>query len=105
MTTVVVNSGACGFTVTIKASKGRYKTIEIVLDTDCEMVKKMQGDIAVVDRRAAVCGFGGGPVHHSAAKHLKHAACPVPSGILKAIEIEAGMNVPRDATILFKKEP
>ena len=105
MTTVVVNSGACGFTVTIRASKGKDKTIEIVLDTDCEMVKKMQGDIAAVDRRAAVCGFGSGPVHHSAAKHLKHAACPVPSGILKAIEIEAGMNVPRDAAIVFKKEP
>ena len=105
MTTVVVNSGACGFTVTIKATKGKDRTIEVTLETDCEMVQKMQGDIAVVERMAALGAFGSGPVHRSAAKHLRHAACPVPSGILKAIETETGMNVPRDATIVFKKEP
>ncbi len=105
MTTVVVNSGACGFTVTITVSKGKDRTIEVVLDTACEMVRKMQPEIAVLDRMAVLGGFGSGPVHRSAAKHLKHAACPVPSGILKAIEIETGMNVPRDATIMFKKEP
>ncbi len=105
MTTVVVNSGACGFSVTITAKKGKDRTIEVTVETDCEMVRKMQADIAVLDRMAGLGGFGNNPVHRSAAQHLKHAACPVPSGILKAIEIEAGMNVPRDVTILFRKEP
>ena len=105
MTTVVVSSGACGFTVTIRASKGKDRTVEVTLETDCEMVKKMQADIAVVDRTAVIGGFGSGPVHRSAAQHLKHAACPVPAGILKAVEIELGMNVPRDAAIVFRKKP
>jgi hypothetical protein len=35
---------------------------------------------------------------------LKHAACPVPSAILKAIEVEAGLNVAKDATIVFLTE-
>ncbi len=105
MTTVVVSSGACGFTVTIKASKGKGRTIEVVLETACEMVQKMQGDVASLDRMAALVSFDKNAVYRSAAKHLRHAACPVPSAILKAIETEAGMNVPRDATILFKKEP
>ncbi len=105
MTIVVITSGACGFTVTVTAKKGKDRIIEVVLETDCEMVKKMQPDIAAVDRMATLGSFGTGPVHHSAAKHLKHAACPVPSGILKAIEVETGMNVPKDATIIFRKEP
>ncbi len=105
MTTVVVNSGACGFTVTITAKKGKDRTIEVALATDCEMVKKMEAEIASIDRMAVLVGFGNDPVHRSAAKHLKHAACPVPSAVLKAIETEAGMNVPRDVTIVFKKEP
>lgn len=101
MTTVVVQSGACGFKVTITAEKGKERTIAVSLDTACEMVQKMLGDIATVDRMAALTGFRDNPVYQSAAKHLKHVACPVPSGILKAIETEAGMNVPKDARIEF----
>ena len=105
MTTVVVNSGACGFTVTIRAEQGREKKIAITLDTACEMVQKMLADIGAVDRRVSLVGFRDNPVYQSAARHLTHVACPVPSAILKAIETEAGMNVPKDATIVFMKEP
>jgi hypothetical protein len=104
MTKVIVNSGACGFTVSITAEKGKDKKILISLDTACEMVKKMQGDIASVDRIATLVGFRDNPVYLSAAKHLKHVACPVPSAILKAIETEAGMNVPKAARIEFVRE-
>jgi len=103
MTRVIVNSGACGFTVTITAEKGNEKKIVVALDTACEMVQKMLADIATVDQRVTLTGFRDNPVYLSAAKHLKHTACPVPSAILKAIEVEAGLNVPRDATIVFIK--
>jgi len=39
-----------------------------------------------------------------AAKHCKHAACPVPSGIIKAIEVAAGLALPKDASIQVSKE-
>ena len=104
MTTVVVNSGACGFTVTIKAEKGKERKITLSLDTSCEMVQKMLADIATVDGRVTLVGFRDNPVYQSAARHLKHVACPVPSAILKAIETEAGMNVPKDVTIGFVRE-
>jgi hypothetical protein len=101
MTKVIVNSGACGFTVTIRAEKGAGGKIAVSLDTDCEMVKKMLEDIAVLDRFAPLTGFMSNPVHRSASKHLRHVACIVPSGILKAIEVEAGLNVAKDASIIF----
>ena len=104
MTTVIVNSGACGFTVTIKAVRGNDKKIAISLDTNCEMVRKMLADITHVDQRVTLVGFRDNPIYLSAAKHLKHVACPVPSAILKAIETEAGLNVPKDARIEFVRE-
>jgi DICT domain-containing protein len=104
MTKVIVNSGACGFTVTITAEKGKDKKIFIALDTACEMVQKMLADIATVDHRVTLAGFRDNPVYLSAAKHLKHVACPAPSAILKAIETEAGMNVPKDARIEFIRD-
>lgn len=103
MTKVIVHSGACGFTVTVRAEKGTDGKITLQLDTDCEMVKKMLEEIAVLDRYAAHTGFQNNPVYRSASKHLKHAACTVPSGILKAIEVEAGLNVAKDVDICFVK--
>ena len=104
MTKVVIKPGSCGFTVTVTAEKGTGRTVRISLETDCEMVQKMQEDIAALDRTAALAGFSHNPVYRSAARHLKHPACPVPSGILKALEVEAGLNVPRDVTVVFDKE-
>jgi tRNA threonylcarbamoyladenosine modification (KEOPS) complex Cgi121 subunit len=104
MTKVIVNSGACGFTVAITAEKGKEKKIAVSLDTTCEMVQKMLADIAIVDHRVTLTGFRDNPIYLSAAKHLKHVACPVPSAILKAIETETGMNVPKDVRIEFIRE-
>ncbi len=104
MTKVVIHSGSCGFTVTVTAEKGPSRTVRISLETDCEMVQKMAEEIATLDRTAALTGFQNNPVYRSAAKHLKHAACPVPSGILKALEVEAGLNLPRDVTVVFEKK-
>lgn len=101
MTKVIVNSGACGFTTTITAEKGKDRKIAVSLDTACTMVQKMLGDIALVDHRVTLIGFRDNPVYLSAATHLKHVACPVPSAILKAIETEAGLNVSKNASITF----
>jgi hypothetical protein len=104
MTKVIIRSGACGYTVAVTAEKGQGGKIAISLDTECGMVKKMLADISVLDRFAPLAGLLSNPVYQSATKHLKHGACLVPSGILKAIEVEAGLNVPKDAAIEFVEE-
>lgn len=101
MTKVIVNSGACGFIVTITAEKGKDNKVSISIETECEMVKKMEGDLLDMDRLALLTGFHHNPVYASAARHLKHVACPVPSAMLKALEVETGLNVPKDASINF----
>ncbi|HEX9861457.1 MAG TPA: hypothetical protein VGB23_09650 [Nitrospirota bacterium] len=104
MTTVTVESGACGFALTIRAEKREDGKIAVTLDTDCEMVRKMSEDVAVLDRLVVFTGFVNNPVYRSATKHLKHTACPVPAAILKAVEVEAGLNVPKDVEIRFTKD-
>lgn len=101
MTKVIVNPGICGFTVVISAEKNNGKSVMISLDTECEMVQKMRDDVLRLDMRSAFIGQGSNPVYRSAGKHLKHAACPVPSGILKALEVELGLCIPKDASITF----
>lgn len=104
MTKVSVNSGICGFSVLIAAERDKNKKIRIYLDTECEMVKKMLEDISTLDIMAAFTGHLNNPVYRSAAGRLKHAACPVPGAILKAIEVEIGVCLPKDVNIVFLKE-
>jgi hypothetical protein len=42
-------------------------------------------------------------VYQALSPHLPHAACPLYSGFLKAIESAAGLALPRDAHILVEK--
>lgn len=101
MTKVTIHPGICGFSVTVTAEKAEGKKVRISLDTECEMVTGMREDISELDMRAAFTGHLQNPVYRSAAMHLKHAACPVPSGILKAVEVELGLCLPKDAVITF----
>ena len=103
MTSVVIHSGACGYSISARVEKQVDGKITVVIETNCEMVQKMAPEIAMLDRFAPLMGFLTNPVYQSAARHLKHPACPVPSGILKALEVESGMNVPKDVRILFEK--
>jgi len=101
MTKVTIHSGICGFSVTVTAEKAEGKKVRISLDTECEMVTGMLEDISLLDMRAAFSGHLQNPVYRSAAMHLKHPACPVPAGILKAVEVELGLCLPKDVTITF----
>ena len=102
MTKVTVNCGNCDFSVSITTEKGEGKEVNIFLDTDCEMVLDMLEDISRLDMRSMFTSHTSKPVYRSAAKHLKHAACPVPCAILKAAEVELGLCLAEDVTIEFE---
>jgi hypothetical protein len=104
MTKVKVKCGACGFSAMVTAAKGPDKKIAVSVQSDCEMAKKLGEDIASLDAAAYFAGFLNNPVYKSAARHLRHVTCPLPGGILKAIEVEAGLNVKKDSSIEFVKE-
>jgi hypothetical protein len=104
MTKVQVNAGVCGFTVVVRVEEDKDRNFHISLDTECEMVKKMAEEISFLEFRAPFAAILHNPVYRSASKHIKHPACPVSSAILKAIEVEAGVCLPRPVSITFAEE-
>jgi len=100
MTKVIIDSGICGFTVTATAEK-EGKKVRITVETPCEMVKKMAEEIDSLELTAAFTGHLNNPVYRAAAHHLKHVACPVPAGIIKALEVELGLCLRKDSSIRF----
>lgn len=102
MTKIVVDPGICGFTAVVEVTRLSARRVRVVIDTDCEMVSGMNGELAGLDLRLASAPPGDSLVYKIAARHIGHAACPIPMAILKAIEVEVGAALPEDIIIHFE---
>lgn len=103
MTKVLIQPGACGMPVTVEVEKKDKKTFSVTITSDCEMVQKLGKEVPELTMMDAFKRLLDNPVYTKGAGCLKHVSCPVPCGILKALEVEAGLNVPKDSVIHFEK--
>jgi hypothetical protein len=101
MTKVVIQPGACGMLVTVEVQNKDKQTFNVVITSECEMVCKLAKEITELTLIDAYKNLLNNPVYTKGASCLKHVSCPVPCSILKALEVEAGLNVPRDCIIHF----
>ena len=101
MTRVTVDAGICGFGTTVEVSKTGRRRVSVVLSSDCEMVESMNGELQDLGWLEALGPPMGSAVWECACEHLKHPCCPVPIGILKAIEVELELALPKDVVIHF----
>ena len=99
MCKVTIDPGICGFMAEVIAKmEGDMCSLEITCD--CEPIQEMAKELAQVDPMVEIGFHGEGPLTlRMAAKHCPHPACPVPVGILKAVEVAAGLALPKDASI------
>ena len=103
MATAEINSGICGFSATVKTEKDGRK-VRVSIDSDCQAIQNLAAELTEVDPFQEITFRGSGPRSlELGAKHCYHTACPVPVGIIKAVEIEAGLALPKDAAIKLSK--
>ena len=98
-----ITSGICGFTATVKTRMdGRHCLVSI--ESECDAIQRLGEELKEVNPFQEIAFRGEGPqTLRLGAKHCYHTACPVPVGIIKAIEIGAGLALPADATIALSK--
>ncbi len=107
-----IYAGICGFKTTVYAASKDRQHVRLRVESQCPDVKRIRKrlDALSLDAYAEV-----GPCDkpdRTKKSHvmdlcgeLPHLACPVPSGIFKAIEVAAGLALPRDAAIrVFRDE-
>jgi len=102
MTRVVVNPGICGKSVTAEVVKVGKRRVGIKITTDCEIVTKMGESLAELDQRDILKPHVHSEVYKCASRCHLHAACPVPMAIIKAVEVEGGLALPRPVSIHFE---
>ena len=99
-----IQGGVCGFVTTVRTSKGEGGKIKINIETDCPNFKKVADELTEINpydeifkrlKATMACDI--------ASKHSPHPSCIVPSGILKTIEVEAGLALPKNAEIKLEK--
>ncbi|NIV36098.1 MAG: hypothetical protein GWN58_43600 [Anaerolineae bacterium] len=103
MATAEISSGICGFSATVKTEKEGSK-VKLSIESDCKAIQSLAAELTEVDPFQEITFRGSGPRSlELGAKHCYHTACPVPVGIIKAVEIEAGLALPKDAVIKLSK--
>lgn len=96
--------GNCGLTTRVEATMNG-KTCHLSILSDCKAIQKLAEELTEVNpyeeisfRRSNVPA-----ILKAGAKYCTHAACPVPVGIIKAVEVAAGLALPGEVTIKLSK--
>jgi hypothetical protein len=105
MARVEVFSGVCGYSTAIEAVVDDGRNVLLTIHSDCEAVQELGAVLHTVDPFQEISFRGEGPLTLRLAwQVLPHAGCPVPAGIIKAVEVAGGLALPADAIIKVSKD-
>ncbi len=96
-------AGNCGFNTQVETSM-EGKVCKIQITSECAAIRRMAEELTEVEPFKEISFKRAMPkIHEAGHKHCTHAACPVPVGIVKAVEIEAKLALPTDVSIKLSK--
>lgn len=100
---VEVDSGICGFSCVVEAKKtGRHQVSVKISGSDCEHIKRLSEKVKEMDLKNLFKPITKNPVFVSAQQSGCHPSCPVPTAVLKTIEVAMEMALPKNVTMEFK---
>lgn len=106
MTEVRIEPGICGFTALVTAELNDDDECMVTVKTGCTAVQKMMEALGDTFDPMEECLTRPGTnsfYEYAGANFPVHAACPVINGILKCMEAESNLALPKDAGIFFVK--
>ena len=99
-----VFAGVCGFSTVVKATM-EGDMVNLHIESECAAIQKMAQELTQVNPYKEISSRRAVPaILQAGIKYCTHAACPVPVGIIKAMEVEAGLALPADATIKVSRD-
>lgn len=107
MKKVKIDPGVCGFITSIQAvGDPEEGTVTLKVASGCASIRTLMEQAGDTFDAYELCLTrpGAGPLYERAADFFPvHASCPVLAGILKCAEAEAGLALPRNASITFEE--
>ena len=103
MAEVIVDAGICGMITKIISKKRANGKIDLIIETPCEKLQELNGKLLCMDPMKEVfANISDSLVYKECEAAKIHLACPVPSAILKALEVEADFALPKDVHFKIK---
>lgn len=105
MTKVMIHPGPCGLPTSVAAESEDQMEVKVTVKSGCEAVRKMFEELGDTFDAFEVCLTkpGVGPLYEYASKNFPgHASCPVIAGIIKCMEVECGLALPKEVSITFE---
>jgi hypothetical protein len=105
MAIVEVMPGVCGFQTRIVAQADEMYNVTLEITSDCAQIRQIAAQLQEISPfKELRLPLTETTPYRLAASCKAHAACPVPSAIIKAVEVAAGMALPVDVHISIRKE-
>lgn len=105
MTKVTIHPGVCNLVTAVEAESADQMTVTVRVKSACESVRNMMEALgSEFDAyELCLCKPGTNALYSYAAEHFPvHAGCPVMAGIIKCVEAECRLALPKDAEIHFE---
>ena len=102
-----IQAGVCGFVTQVSSESEDQQNVNFGINSDCEKIKALAiklNKIQPVDAFQEISPTGEGKIISVVRETLKGccAGCAVPAGIFKAMQVAAGLALPKDISITFK---
>ena len=105
MTRATVEAGVCGFSSVIRVESPDSQHATVRLETGCPNLKPLESVPLELDAYVECFGkIGESSVYAYLRDHCRHPGCPLAAAIIKAVEVECGLALPRDASMRIEKE-
>jgi len=104
-TKVRIDPGVCGFICNVEAITEDGMNCKLVIHSGCEPIAHLTKANGDTFNAYDICLAkpGKGAIYEYASEHFpSHCCCPVPAGIIKAMEAECQLALKKDASIVFR---
>lgn len=98
---VTIQAGICGFNTQVRSTSDDDQFVTMKIESDCEKIMELA---KIIEQKNPLDGYQelmASQILTAAAQQLKGgcAGCVVPAGIFKAMQVAAGLALPKDIEI------
>ena len=98
--TKVFITPTCGLETTIIADAEDMQQVKVEVESECAGIRKLADALGGVNPFQEMSRRGEGPqILRLGREHCTHMSCPVPAMMIKAVEVAAGMDLPKEVVI------
>lgn len=96
MATSNIEAGICGFHTQVEAEALDNYEVKLKIESTCKHIQQLAEDLKSVNAFNEISyKRGTREILAKGAEYCTHASCPVPVGIIKTVEVAAGLALPQ----------